>query len=120
MKMKKNINQGNYKLIRSYILRTNITKVMWQTERRITNQIVGVKGLKTSFTLIAEERFSFDCKLIDCDNYITDLQNYPYAEINPEIKLQSAANGSVKEQKLNQTRISMVMKGFARVYTFSA
>ena len=36
MKMKKNINKGNYKLIRSYILRTNITKVMWQTERRIT------------------------------------------------------------------------------------
>ena len=28
---------GDYKLIRSYILRTNITKVMWQTERRITN-----------------------------------------------------------------------------------
>ena len=42
---------------------------MWQTERRITNYIVGVKGLKTSFTLIADERFSFDCKLIDCDNW---------------------------------------------------
>ena len=34
----------DYKLIQSQILQTNITRTVWQKERRITNEISGVKG----------------------------------------------------------------------------
>ena len=34
----------DYKLIQYQILQTNITKTVWQTVRRITNMILGVKG----------------------------------------------------------------------------
>ena len=33
----------DYKLIQSQILQTNITRTVWQKERRITNGILGVK-----------------------------------------------------------------------------
>ena len=46
MRMKKNINLGDYKLIQYQILQTNIIKTVWQTVKRITNEILGVKGLK--------------------------------------------------------------------------
>ena len=36
---------GDYKLIQYQILQTNITRTVWQTVRRITNEILGVKGL---------------------------------------------------------------------------
>ena len=36
---------GDYKLIQSQILQTNITRTVRQTVRRITNEILGVKGL---------------------------------------------------------------------------
>ncbi|RMX36683.1 hypothetical protein pdam_00023830, partial [Pocillopora damicornis] len=35
---------GDYKLIQYQILQTNITRTVWQTVRRITNVILGVKG----------------------------------------------------------------------------
>ena len=35
---------GHYKLIQSQILQTYITRTEWQTVRRITNEILGVKG----------------------------------------------------------------------------
>ena len=35
---------GDYRLIQYQILQTNIIRTVWQTERRITNKIVGVKG----------------------------------------------------------------------------
>ena len=38
---------GDYKLIQYQILQTNITKTVWQTVIRITNEILGVKGLRT-------------------------------------------------------------------------
>ena len=37
---------GDYKLIQYQILPTNITRTIRQTVRRITNEILGVKGLK--------------------------------------------------------------------------
>ena len=37
----------DYKLIQYQILRSNIIKIAWQTVRRITNKILGVKGLRT-------------------------------------------------------------------------
>ena len=37
---------GDYKLIQYQILQTNITRTVWQTVRRITNEILGVKGLQ--------------------------------------------------------------------------
>ena len=35
---------GDYRLTQYQILQTNITRTVWQTVRRITNKIVGVKG----------------------------------------------------------------------------
>ena len=36
---------GDYKLIQYQILQTDITRTVWETVRRITNEIFGVKGL---------------------------------------------------------------------------
>ena len=36
---------GDYNLIKYHILQTNITRTVWQTVKRITNEILGVKGL---------------------------------------------------------------------------
>ena len=38
---------GDYKLIQYQILQTNITRTVCQTVRRITNEILGIKGLNT-------------------------------------------------------------------------
>ena len=35
---------GDHKLIKYQISKTNITRTVWQTVRRITNVILGVKG----------------------------------------------------------------------------
>ena len=43
---------GDYKLIQYQILHANITRTVWQTIRRITNEILGVKGLKTIFLFL--------------------------------------------------------------------
>ena len=48
MRIKKNINLGDYKLIQYQILQTNITRTVWQTVGRITNEILGVKALTSS------------------------------------------------------------------------
>ena len=36
---------GNYRLIQCIILQSNITRTVWQTVKRITNEILGVKEL---------------------------------------------------------------------------
>ena len=36
-------------MIQYQILKTNFAKTVWQTVRRITNEILGVKGLKDLF-----------------------------------------------------------------------
>ena len=51
IKQKSNENKekyqlGDYKVIQCQILQTNIKRTIWQTVRRITNKILGVKGLK--------------------------------------------------------------------------
>ena len=40
---------GDYKLIQYQILQTNITRTVWQIVRRITYEILGIKGLKYYF-----------------------------------------------------------------------
>ena len=50
MKQKSDENKEKYqfgdcKLIQYQILQTDITRTVWQTVRRITNEILGVKGL---------------------------------------------------------------------------
>ena len=45
MRIKKDIDYGDYKLIQYQILQTNITRTVWQTLRRITNETLGVIGL---------------------------------------------------------------------------
>ena len=42
---------GDYKLIQYQILQTNITRTVWQTVRRITNEILGVKGLRLTISI---------------------------------------------------------------------
>ena len=44
---KEKYQPGDYKLIQYQILQTNITRIVWQTIRRITNEILGIKGLNT-------------------------------------------------------------------------
>ena len=44
MGLKKNFSLGIFKRSNS-ILQTKITKFVWQTVRRITNEILGVEGL---------------------------------------------------------------------------
>ena len=46
MRIKKKFQLRNYWLIQYQILWTNIRTIVRQTVRRITNEIVGVKGLK--------------------------------------------------------------------------
>ena len=43
---------GDYKLIQYQILQTNITRTVWQTVRRIANEILGVKGLSNHTSLV--------------------------------------------------------------------
>ena len=50
IKQKSNENEEKYqfrdnKLIQYEILQTNITRTVWKTVRRITNEILGVQGL---------------------------------------------------------------------------
>ena len=42
---KENYQLEYYKFIQYQILQTNITRTVWQTVRRITNEILGVTGL---------------------------------------------------------------------------
>ena len=39
------LTRGFNNLIQYQILQTNVTRTIWQTVRRITNEILGVKGL---------------------------------------------------------------------------
>ena len=44
-RIKKKTQLGNFKLIQYQILQTDIISNLWQTVRRIANEILGVKGL---------------------------------------------------------------------------
>ena len=44
-RIKKKTQLGNFKLIQYQILQTDIISILWQTVRRIANEILGVKGL---------------------------------------------------------------------------
>ena len=50
-KVKYQLEDYDYKLIQYQILQTNITRVVWQTVTRITNEILGVKGLRCCTTV---------------------------------------------------------------------
>ena len=54
MRIKKNINYGIMLMTRCQILQTNIMRIVWQTVRRIANEILVVKGQLTIFSLIFE------------------------------------------------------------------
>ena len=45
IKKKTQLHVGDYKFIQYQILQTDIISVWWQTGRRITNEILRVKGL---------------------------------------------------------------------------
>ena len=45
-RIKKEIQLGDYKLMQYQILQTNIIRIVWQTVRRITREILEVKGWK--------------------------------------------------------------------------
>ena len=56
----------DYKLIRYQILHTNITRTVWQTVRRITNEISGVRGLRVTVLLLTTKNHTLNILL---DNY---------------------------------------------------
>ena len=43
-RIKKEIQLGDYKLMQYQILQTNIIRIVWQTVRRITRELLEVKG----------------------------------------------------------------------------
>ena len=45
MRIKKDYQLGDFELIQYKILQTNTTRTAWHTFRRITSEILGVKGL---------------------------------------------------------------------------
>ena len=45
-KNKEKYQLGDYKFIQYQLLQPNITRTIWQTVRRITNEILGNKGLR--------------------------------------------------------------------------
>ena len=45
-RIKKETKLGDYKLMQYQILQTNIIRIVWQTVRRITREMLGVKGWK--------------------------------------------------------------------------
>ena len=45
-RIKKETKLGDYKLMQYQILQTNMIRIVWQTVRRITREILGVKGWK--------------------------------------------------------------------------
>ena len=49
IRIEKNISLSDYELIQYQILQTNNTRTVWQTVKRITNEILGVKGLTILF-----------------------------------------------------------------------
>ena len=55
MRLKKLYQLGDYELIQYQILQTNITITVWETVRRITNEILGVKGLRSPRLLVIEK-----------------------------------------------------------------
>ena len=52
-RIKKKTQLGDYKLIQCQILKIEIISILWQTVGRITNVILGVKGLR----LLSVNRF---------------------------------------------------------------
>ena len=53
MRIKKNINNlEDCWLIQNQILQTQIIRIVWQTVRRITNEILGVQGVKKSSVIL--------------------------------------------------------------------
>ena len=55
--MRKKNQLEDYKLIQYQILQTNITRTVWQTVWRITNEILGAKGLSKIMILAGEVQF---------------------------------------------------------------
>ena len=55
MRIKKIKKFGDYKLTQYQFLQTNITRTVWQTVRRITNEILGVKGLISVWTFLQKK-----------------------------------------------------------------
>ena len=48
---------GDYKLIQYQILQTDIMWTVWQTVRRITNEILGVKWLRNLFNPLTPKSY---------------------------------------------------------------
>ena len=68
---------GDYQLIQYQILQTNITRTMWQTARRITNEILGVKSI-FFFWICSKGTVEF---IMDKD------QNFYFMEMNTRLQV---------------------------------
>ena len=66
MRVKKKYQLGDYKLIQSQILQTNIARTVWQTVRRFTNEILGFKGWERQIYHLAPS-----CQIVMLETNIT-------------------------------------------------
>ena len=72
-KIKKKSYLGDYRLIQYQILQTNIRRTIWQTVRRINNEILGVKGLRNGKNAISKSIETHD--LVKVTVFSTDSFN---------------------------------------------
>ena len=56
--------KNNYWLIQFQILQPNITEIVWQTIRRIPNEILRVKGAKTHIVIICTRKTANKCNIL--------------------------------------------------------
>ena len=56
-KIKKKDNLGDYQLIQYQVFLTNIIRILWQTVRRITDEILGAKGLILQLPRVTTKEF---------------------------------------------------------------
>ena len=86
-------------MIQYQILQTNITKTVWQTVTRITNENLGVKGLRTKRVIC---KVQLSVSLMHCDHilmssviyYKTDPGQYGISSFYT-IKKQKKRNGDI-------------------------
>ena len=67
MRIKKNINNlEDCWLIQNQILQTQIIRIVWQTVRRITNEILGVQEVKKSSVILTPSGFPLKLNCCQC------------------------------------------------------
>ena len=74
-------------MIQYQILQTSITRTIWQTVRRNTNEILGVKGLILTQIFTNEEPpFSGNTVIVSSLSLLLEIQRFKLCNFNPASK----------------------------------